>query len=112
MGRRSRTRNRAEAAPHRRDHQACVRASDEDWKTFRVSLAGRSIAEALRDLVEREVSAYRRRLGQRDGAATVDVLAAPIASSGLQAGLAIIVDRLERLAGDRKQCGRDWSPER
>ena len=80
MGRGSRTRNRAASAPRKRDHQARVRASDEDWQTFRVSLAGRSIAEALGDLVERQVSAYRRRVAQRDDAAAADVLAALQAS--------------------------------
>ena len=103
MGRRSRTRNRAERAPHTRDHQARVRVGDEDWQTFRVSLAGRSIAEALGSLVQRELSAYRRRLAQRDDAAAAEVLAALKASRELQAELATIADRLERLAGARKQ---------
>ena len=112
MGRRGRTRARAESAPRTRDHQARVRVSEEDWQTFRVSLAGRSIAEALGDLVEREVSAYRRRLAQRDDAAAVEVLAALQASRELQAELATIVDRLERLAGGREQCEHEWWPER
>jgi len=112
MGRRSRTRARAESAPRTRDHQARVRASDEDWQTFRVSLAGRSIAEALGDLVEREVSAYRRRLAQRDDTAAAEVLAALQASRELHAELATLVDRLERLAGGRKQGDRERSPER
>ena len=103
MGRRSRTRNRAVRAARARDHQARVRVSDEDWQTFRVSLGGQSIAEALGGLVEREVSAYRRRLAQRDDAAADEMLAALQASRELQAELATIVDRFERLAGDRKQ---------
>jgi len=103
MGRRSGTRHRADGAPRTRDHQARVRASDEDWQTFRVSLAGRSVAEALGDLVEREMSAYRRRLAQRDDAATADVLAALQASRELHAELATIVARLEWLAGGRTQ---------
>ncbi|HEX8123749.1 MAG TPA: hypothetical protein VF549_21035 [Solirubrobacteraceae bacterium] len=103
MGRRSRTRNRAESTPRTRDHQARVRASDDDWQTFRVSLAGRSIAEALGGLVEREVAAYRRRFAQRDDAAAAEVLAALQASRELHAELATIVDRLERLASGRKQ---------
>jgi hypothetical protein len=108
MGRRSRTRNRTKHAPRKRDHQARVRASDDDWQTFRVSLAGRSIAEALGALVEREVSAYRRRLAQRDAAAAAEVLAALQASRELQAELATIVSRLERLAGGQKQCEHEW----
>ena len=112
MGRRSRTRNRAEGAPHTRDHQARVRASDEDWQTSRVSLAGRSIAEALGDLVGCEVSAYRRRLAQRDDAAAAEVLAALQASRELQAELATIVDRLERLARGRKPGDHEYPPER
>lgn len=111
MGRRSRTRNRAEGAARTRDHQARVRASDEDWQTFRVSLAGRSIAEALGDLVECEVSAYRRRLAQRDDAAAAEVLAALRASRELQAELATIVDRLERLARGPTQREHEWLPE-
>ena len=108
MGRRSRTRARAESAPRTRDHQARVRVSDEDWRTFRVSLAGRSVAEALGDLVEREVSAYRRRLAQRDDAGAAEVLAALQASRELQAELATIVDRLERLPSRPKQRDREW----
>jgi hypothetical protein len=111
MGRRGRTRARAEGAPRARDHQARVRVSDEDWQTFRVSLAGRSIAEALGDLVEREVSAYRRRVAQRNDAATADVLAALQASRELHVELATIVDRLERLAGCSTQCEHEWPRE-
>ena len=107
MGRRSRNRNRAEGAPRARDHQARVRASDNDWQTFRVSLAGRSIAEALGELVGRAVSAYRRRLAQRDDAATAEVLAALQASRELQGELATIVERLERLAAGPKQRDRE-----
>ena len=112
MGRRSRTLARVTSAPRTRDHQARVRASDEDWQTFRVSLAGRSIAEALGGLVEREVAAYRRRLAQRDDAAAAEVLAALQASRELQAELATIVDRLERLAGGRNQGDHEYSPAR
>ena len=108
MGRRNRSRTRAEGAPRKRDHQARVRASDEAWQTYRVSLAGRSIAEALGGLVEREVSAHRRRLAQRDDAAAAEVLAALEASRELHAELAAIVDRLERLAGRRKQHEHEW----
>ena len=82
--------------------------SDDDWQTFRVSLAGRSIAEVLEDLVEREVSAYRRRLAQKDDAAPAEVLAALQASRELQAELATIVDRLERLAAGLEQREHEW----
>ena len=85
--------------------------TDEDWQTFRVLLSGRSIAEALGDLVEREVSAYRRRLAQRDAAAA-EVLAALQASRELQGELATIVDRLERLAGAPTQGEREPRRER
>ena len=81
--------------------------SDEEWQTFRVSLAGRSIAEARGALVAREVSTYRRRLAQRDDAAAADVLAALQASRELQAELATTVERLERLAGGRTQRERE-----
>ncbi len=108
MGRRRRARNRAEGTPRTRDHQARVRASDDDWQTFRVSLAGRSIADALGDLVEREVSAYRRRLAQRDDAAAVEVIAALQTSRELQVELAAIVDRLERLASGPKPREHEW----
>lgn len=81
--------------------------SDEDWQTFRVSVAGRSIVEALGALVEREVSAYRRRLARRDDAAAAEVLAALQASRELHAELETIVDRLERLAGGAKQRERE-----
>jgi hypothetical protein len=86
--------------------------SNEDWQTFRASLAGRSIAEALGVLVEREVSAYRRRLAQRDDAAAAEVLAALQSSRELQAELATVVDRLERLAVDRKHHDHESRPER
>ncbi len=54
------------------------------------------------------MSAYRRRLAQRDDAAAAEVMAALQASRELQAELATIVDRLERLAGDRKQREHKW----
>ncbi|HEX8085457.1 MAG TPA: hypothetical protein VF529_14280 [Solirubrobacteraceae bacterium] len=76
------------------------------------SLADRSIAETLGGLVEREVSAYRRRLGQRDDAAAAEVLAALHASRELKAELATIVDRLERLAHGRNQREPErWRPD-
>src|SRR5688500_3715354 len=112
MGRRGRTRNRTAGAPRRRDHQARARASDEDWQTCRIAPARRPSAEARGDLVEREVSAYRRRLAQRDAAVAAEVLAALQASRELHAELATIVDRLERLAGGRRQGDHEYSAER
>ncbi len=50
--------------------------------------------------------------GDVDDAAAAEVLAALQASRELQAELAAIVDRLERLAGDRKQDDRGRWTER
>jgi hypothetical protein len=58
------------------------------------------------------VSAYKRRLAQPDDATAVEVLAALEASRELQAELATIVDRLERLAAGWKQYGHESWPER
>lgn len=58
------------------------------------------------------MSAYRRRLAQRDDAPAAEVLVALQASRDLQAELATIVDRLERLVGDPTQREQEQPPDR
>src|SRR4051794_13519481 len=105
MGRRNR--RRASTDPHQkrvpaiRDRQARVKITDDVWRDFRLLTQREGVGEALGRLVTREVERWRiKRI--RDGSADDEVvLGALERARELQAELATITARLERLAQPR-----------
>ena len=105
MGRRHRRRTNvappAARLPAVRDRQARVKVADDVWRDFRLLTQTEGVGEALGRLVTREVERWRtKRI--RDGSADDEVvLGALERARELQADLAAITARLERLAQPR-----------
>src|SRR4051794_39041896 len=98
MGRRSRRRGATSetgAPAHVRDRQARVRVSDEVWTDFQRSTAGRPIAVALGELVERRVDRYRARQVAQGTVDERELLKALGRARELHDELAAIVRRIE-----------------
>jgi hypothetical protein len=105
MGRRTRKRTALPAPAARRpairDRQARVKVPDDVWRDFRLLTQREGVGEALGRLVTREVERWQiKRI--RDGSADDEVvLGALERACELQAELATITARLERLARPR-----------
>lgn len=89
------------------DHQARVRVSDEVWRDFKASTAGKPISRALGTLVEQEVDRYCARRVAGGQVSDRDLVDALERAEELEQRIGVLVRRLE--AAQRPKSGGERS---